>query len=180
MNLKETTVKKNYVFEGKIIKVRRDDALLSNGKPCTREVVEHPGGACVLCVHEGKVALVKQFRYAYGEALYEIPAGKLEVGEDPLLAAKRELEEETGLVAKRLEHLFTLYPTPGYCNEKIYIYEAKEISLGKVHPDADEFLDIVYLPVEEVYAMIENGTVRDGKTIIAIKHYAIKNGLISR
>ena len=118
MQLVERTVKKNYVYEGKILKLRCDDAVLPDGRACKREVVEHSGGACVLCVKDGKVALVKQYRYAYGESIYEIPAGKLNAKEDPLVAARRELEEETGLCAKELELLFVLYPTPGYTDEK--------------------------------------------------------------
>ena len=89
MKLKETTVEKHYLYRGKIVNFRCDDALLPDGTPCKREVVEHPGGASVLCVREGKILLVKQFRYAYGEELYEIPAGKLERGEDPAAAAVR-------------------------------------------------------------------------------------------
>lgn len=174
MNFKETTVKKHTVFEGKIINVRRDEATLPDGKPCTREVVEHPGGACVLAVKEGKVVLVRQFRYAYGEELLEIPAGKLERGEDPMLAAKRELEEEAGLIADSLEHLYTIYPTPGYTDEKIYIYEAKGVRAGHTHPDEDEFLDILFLPVEEVAEKIRSGEIKDAKTIIAVQHYLLQ------
>ena len=94
MDYIEKTVKKNYVYEGKIIKVRRDDAELPNGQPCFREIIEHSGGACVLYVEDEKVLLVRQYRYAYGESIYEIPAGKLEVGEEPMLAAAREREKE--------------------------------------------------------------------------------------
>ena len=113
MDLTERTVRKNYVYKGKIVNLRCDDAALPDGKPCKREMIEHPGGASVLCVIDGKIALVRQFRYAYGEAIYEIPAGKLDKDEDPMLAAGRELGEETGLVAERLELMFVLYPTPG-------------------------------------------------------------------
>lgn len=174
MKLKEKTVRKNYRFMGKIINVRCDDAELPDGKPCTREVVEHPGGACVLAVTGGSVVLVRQYRYAYGEELLEVPAGKLEKGEDPAVAAKRELEEETGLVADALTPIFTFYPTPGYSNEKIYIYEAVGIGAGRVHPDADEFLDVVRIPLEEAYAMVEDGRIKDGKTIAALQYAKLK------
>lgn len=170
MDFREKTVRKNYVFRGHIINVRCDDALLPDGSPCTREVIEHPGGACVLAVIEGKVALVRQFRYAYGEELLEIPAGKLERGEDPAAAANRELEEETGLVAEELVPVCVLYPTPGYTDEKIYIYEAKGVRRGHVHPDEGEFLDVVYVPLEEAYAMISDGRIRDAKTLVALLH----------
>ena len=175
MDLKERTVKVNYVYQGKIVNLRCDEAALPDGKPCKREMVEHPGGASVLCVYKGKVALVRQFRYAYQEELLEIPAGKLERGEDPMLAAKRELKEETGLVASELKPLFTLYPTPGYTNEKIYIYEASGVTLGKQHLDEGEFLNVVFLPVEEVARMIERGEIRDAKTIVAVQSYLLKN-----
>lgn len=175
MDLTEKTEKKNYVFRGKIVNLRCDDAILPDGKRCTREVVEHPGGACVLCVREGKIVLVRQFRYAYGEELLEIPAGKLCRGEDPAEAARRELEEETGLRAGRLVHLFTMYPTPGYSDEKIYIYEAEEVSEGKSHPDEDEFLSLVSIPVEEAAAMISDGRIRDAKTVIAVQRYLLRN-----
>lgn len=168
MNLKETTVSKNYIYKGKIVNLRCDDALLPGGKPCKREVIEHSGGAAVLCVKEGKVALVRQFRYAYGEELYEIPAGKLGAGEDPAVAAARELSEETGLTAERLNLLFVLYPTPGYTNEKIYIYRAEGLKEGKQHLDEGEFLSVEYIPVEEVKRMVESGAIRDAKTVVAV------------
>lgn len=168
MELTEKTVRKNYLFRGKIINLRCDDALLPNGSPCKREVVEHPGGASVLCLIEGKVALVKQFRYAYGEELLELPAGKLNEGERPEEAALRELEEETGLVAEGLIPLTVLYPTPGYTNEKIYLYEATGVKEGRQHLDSDEFLNLVYLPLDEVEKKIAQGEIRDAKTIAAL------------
>ena len=175
MDLQERTVRVNYVYQGKIVNLRCDEAALPDGRPCKREMVEHPGGASVLCVYEGKIALVRQFRYAYQEELLEIPAGKLERGEDPLLAAKRELEEETGLVASELKPLYTLYPTPGYTNEKIYIYEASGVTAGRQHLDEGEFLNVVFLPVEEVARMIEKGEIRDAKTIVAVQSFLLKN-----
>lgn len=173
MQLEERTVRKNYIYRGKIVNLRCDDAQLPDGRPCRREVVEHPGGAAVLCVRDGKVALVKQFRYAYGEAIYEIPAGKLNEGEDPSLAAARELEEETGLVASELALRFVLYPTPGYTNEKIYIYEALGVSEGAQHLDEGEFLNVEYVPVKTVLSWIEKGELHDAKTIVALQQYAL-------
>ena len=128
----------------------------------------------MLCVKDGKVALVKQFRYAYGEEVWEIPAGKLERGEDPEKAAVRELKEETGLSAERLEKLFTLYPTPGYTNEKIHVYEAVGATAGESSPDEGEFLTVVYLSVEEALAMVERGEICDGKTVAALQNYALR------
>lgn len=168
MNLTEKTVKQNVVFEGKIIRVRCDDARLPDGKPCKREVVDHAGGASVLYVREGKVLLVRQFRYPYMEETLEIPAGKLNPGEDPAQTAARELAEETGWQPASVEHMFTIYPTPGYSAEKIYIYRAHGVREGQVHPDEDEFVTAAFYPVDEVLSMIEKGEIKDAKTIIAV------------
>ena len=168
MNLTEKTVKQNVVFEGKIIRVRCDDARLPDGKPCKREVVDHAGGASVLYVREGKVLLVRQFRYPYMEETLEIPAGKLNPGEDPAQTAARELAEETGWQPASVEHMFTIYPTPGYSAEKIYIYRAHGVREGQVHPDEDEFVTAAFYPIDEVLSMIEKGEIKDAKTIIAV------------
>ncbi len=167
MKLTEKTVKKNYIYHGAILNLRCDDAELPDGKPCKREIIEHSGGAAVVCVKDGKILLVKQYRYAYGEEIYEIPAGKLNVGEDPKLAAVRELEEETGIKAE-VKHLYTLYPTPGYTNEKIYIYLAENVSEGDRHLDEGEFLSAEWLPLDEAYAMLKNGKICDAKTVVAL------------
>ena len=173
MDYIEKVVKKNYVYEGKIIKVRCDDAELPNGQPCKREIIEHSGGACVLYVENGAVLLVRQYRYAYGESVYEIPAGKLEMGEDPMLAAARELEEEAGVKAGRLELLFVNYPTPGYTNEKIYIYRAYDCVKTQAHLDDGEFLDVEYIPLKKIEEMLKAGEIKDGKTIIALQSYLL-------
>ncbi len=171
MDYIEKTVNKNYIYKGKIVTVRRDDALLPNGQPCIRELIEHSGGASVLYIEDGKVLLVRQFRYAYGESIYELPAGKLEAGEDPILAAARELEEEAGVKAGRLELLFVLYPTPGYTNEKIYIYRARDCKRVAAHLDEGEFLDVEYVPLDRAREMLETGELKDGKTIVALQAY---------
>lgn len=173
MNFTEKTLNKNYVYKGKIISVRCDDAVLPNGKPCKREIVEHSGGACVLCVLENKAVLVRQYRYAYESELLELPAGKIDPGEDPALCAARELSEETGLEAERLRLMHVLYPTPGYTNEKIYIYLAEGVTAGKAHLDEGEFLNVVFLPLEEAYRMAESGELHDGKTLVALLHYKL-------
>lgn len=171
MDYIEKTVQKNYVYNGKIINLRCDDALLPNGQPCKREIIEHPGGSCVLYVEDGKILFVRQYRYAYEESLYEIPAGKLERGEDPTIAAARELEEEAGVKAKELQLLYVIYPTPGYTDEKIYIYRAQGGKRVTSHLDEDEFLDVEYIPAEKVKEMLKNGEIRDAKTIIALQTY---------
>lgn len=174
MTFEEKTLSSEVIYRGKIVTLKRDRVLLPNGKESVREVVEHPGGACVLCVEEGKVALVKQFRYAYGEELFELPAGKLNPGEEPVLCARRELEEETGLVAKELSLLFVLYPSPGYFNEKLYVFEAKGFEKGTEKLDEDEFLSCCFLPVEKALSMIERGEIKDGKTVAALLFYAAR------
>lgn len=168
MKYEEKTVNKNYVYRGKILSLRCDDAILPDGKPCKREVVEHSGGVAVLAETEAGIALVRQYRYAYKEEIYEIPAGKLNADEEPMEAAMRELSEETGLQAEKLNLLSVFYPTPGYTNEKIYIYEAEGLSKGKEHLDEGEFLDSLYLPKKEVLNMILDGRIKDGKTIAAV------------
>ena len=171
----EKTIRKNYIYQGKILNLRVDDALLEDGTKCKREIVEHGGGACVLYVENESVLFVKQYRYAYGETLCEIPAGKLNQGEDPKIAAARELEEETGVKAARLELIYETYPTPGYTNERIYIYRAFDGIRTQTHLDEGEFLDVEYIPLEKAKEMLKNGEIKDGKTIIALQAYFLAN-----
>ncbi|MBQ9728224.1 MAG: NUDIX hydrolase [Clostridia bacterium] len=174
MRLKETTLRKNYLYKGKVITLRKDDALLPSGKECVREIIEHSGGSCVLFVKGGNILFVKQYRYAYGEELYELPAGKLNGNEDPRDAAVRELEEETGIRAQNLELLFTVYPTPGYTNEKIYLYYATEGVQTAQNPDEDEFLEVEWIPVKTAREMLQRGEIKDAKTIIALQAYFLR------
>ena len=171
MDYIEKTIKANYIFRGKILNLRCDDAELPDGKPCSREFIEHGGGACVLYVKEGKVLLVRQYRYPYAESIYEIPAGKLDKGEEPIKTAIRELEEEGGLVADELKLLYVMYPSPGYTNEKIYIYQALSAHETEARLDEGEYLDAEYVDLEKVKEMLANGEICDGKTIIALQAY---------
>ena len=165
MDLTEKTIKKNYIYEGKIITVRRDDALLPNGAEAIREVVEHPGGVCVApLTADGELIFVEQFRYPYMEVVLELPAGKLEKGEDPFEAGKRELEEETGCVAGNYIDCGKFYPSPGYCGEIIHLYLAKTLTKTQMHPDEDEYLEVLKLPIDEAVRRVMNGELRDGKT----------------
>ncbi len=170
-DLTEKTLVKNTVYEGKILSVRNDAVLLPDGRESRREIVEHNGGSCVLAAENGRILFVKQFRYAAGEVLYEIPAGKLEKGEDPERTALRELEEECGLIARSAELLYETYPTPGYSEERIYIYRCSSFEKGKPHPDENEFLSAEWIGESEVKAMMRDGRIRDGKTLIALLHY---------
>ncbi len=177
MSFIEKCVKENQVFQGNILRVRNDDVLDGAGKPCTREHIVHPGGAAALYVQEGKVALVKQYRYVYGEEVVEIPAGKLEKGEDPKKAALRELEEETGIAAKteNAELLYVMYPTPGYTNEKIYIYHVKSGEQAACHPDEGEFVETVFMTLDEAKRLLVEGKLHDAKTIVALQAYFLRN-----
>lgn len=168
MQFKEKTATKNYIYTGKILNLRRDDVILPNEKNAVREFVEHSGGSAIFCQIDNKVLLVKQFRYPYGEELWEIPAGKLNVGEDPDQTAIRELEEEGGIKAKKVEKMLEIYPTPAYTNEIIRIYRANEVEKGQVHLDEDEFLKGEWFDIEKAKQMIYDGKIKDAKTIIAL------------
>lgn len=173
MDLAEKELSANYVYKGKILNLRADDVELPDGRHSKREYVEHRGGASVLAVdNEGYVYLVKQYRYAYREAILEIPAGKLEAGEDPMVTAERELSEETGLSGK-IEPFGLLYPTPGYTNEPLYVYLATELKAGNNHLDDDEFLSVVRIKFDEALGMVLSGEIRDAKTAYAILRYAL-------
>lgn len=177
MDLTEKTLKKEYIFNGKIINLRVDEALLPNGAVAKREVVEHPGGVCIApLTADNELIFVKQFRYPYSEVLLELPAGKLEYSEDPLPAGKRELEEETGATAKKYSDIGKLYPTPGYCGEIIHMYLAEELEFGSQNLDEDEFLDVVKIPLEQAFQMVVSGEIRDSKTQVGVmKVYYMKN-----
>lgn len=168
MMLSETTVEKRYVYEGKILKVRCDAARLPDGKPCVREMVEHPGGAAVLAECDDKIAFVRQFRYPYGEEILELPAGKLEKGEAPVRTVERELSEETGLVADRFVPVGEIYPTPGYTDERLYLFRAEGVRRGERHPDADEFLSTEWYTPAEALGMVRDGIIKDAKTVILL------------
>ncbi len=181
MDLFEKTLMKNYVYEGKIIKVRRDLAVLPNGTECVRDVVEHNGGVCVApLTDKGELIFVRQFRYPYGELVLELPAGKLEKGEPDYEAGKRELEEETGMVAGEYHKLGVMYPSPGYCGEVIHLYAAWNLSETQVHPDDDEFLELEKIPLEKAVEMVMNGELPDGKTQVLVLRVAemVRRGVI--
>lgn len=166
------------IFQGKIITVQKDKVLCQNNNMATREVVRHNGGVGVLAMVANKIILVRQFRYPYNEDTLEIPAGKLELGEDPLTCGIREFEEETGYRTDTLEKFATIYPTPGYCDEVLHLYQAQDFDLvdDPLASDEDEFIDVVYMDLKTAYQKVANQEIRDAKTVIAI-NYAYINQL---
>lgn len=158
------------VYEGAIFQMTRDEVEI-NGQVFPRDVIHHDGGVGVLAIKDGKILLVKQYRYAVQEETLEVPAGKLEKEEDPCTCGLRELEEESGYTTERLETLCTLYSTPGFCSEKIYLYWTKKL-IPVEHPramDEDEDIEVVWIDVRRAQAMVNDGTIQDAKTIIAIQ-----------
>lgn len=179
MNLTEKQISSKYIFKGRIISLRVDEAELPNGKTASREVVEHNGGVTVVPLTDNnEVIMVEQFRYPYSEVVLEIPAGKRDINEEPLACGKRELREETGAVTDDFTFLGELYPTPGYCGEIIYMYLAKNLSFGDTNPDEDEFLNVKKIPLKDAVDMILKGEIKDAKTQAAILKVAIMEGLL--
>ena len=169
MDYTEQKVRRINRYEGVVVNVTMDVARLSDGKTTLREVVEHPGGVCILPVDEtGTAWCVRQYRYPMGEHLLEAPAGKLERGEDPLACAVRELSEETGFTAGRMIPLGTYYTSPGFSTERLHLYLALDLTRGKAHLDEGEFLDLVKLPFAELADRVRRGEIADGKTVIAV------------
>lgn len=178
MELTEKQVSSRQVFQGRILDVRVDTVTLPNGKEATREVVRHPGGVGVLALDEkNQILIVEQFRYAYGKLLEEIPAGKLERGEDPREAGIRELREETGASAGRFEPLGYIYPSPGYCDEVIWLYLARDLTFGETDPDEDEFLNLRRVPFDRMVERVLSGQVPDSKTVAAVLKAKLLLGL---
>ena len=169
MDKTEKMLNTQTVFDGRVIRVRHDRVLCPNGMETMREVVEHRGGVAVVAVtDEDEILLVRQFRYAVGGELLEIPAGKLELGEEPAAAIRRELEEEAGAVAGEWRSLGYIIPTCGYCNEKIHLFLAQNLTFTHTHPDEDEFLDVIRLPRDKALQMCREGEITDAKTVCAL------------
>lgn len=169
MDLTEKQLKSEYAFKGRIFNVRVDEALMPDGRTAGREVVEHNGGVMVAPLDsDGNLYFVDQFRYPYFEVVTELPAGKLEKGEDPYEAGVRELREETGAAAEKIISLGKLYPSPGYCGEIINLYLATGLTFGEQDPDDDEFLEVKKIHISKAVEMVMNGELRDSKTQVGI------------
>ena len=174
MEFTEKTLDSKLIFDGRVVKLYKDSIELPTGQTSFREIIKHSGGVVVLACKDGKVLLVKQFRYPMKEVLYELPAGKLEYGEDPFEAGKRELEEETGYCAKKWTDLGFVYTSPGYSDEKLYLYKAEDLYFTHRHPDEGEILEPLEIEADEVLKMIDDGRICDAKTLCAIMRAKIK------
>lgn len=174
MNFFEKKLKSTDIYNGRIIDVVLDDVELQNGHNSTREVVLHPGGVCVAALTADKELLfVRQYRYPYKETILELPAGKLEKGQDPLENGKRELLEETGAVGTGYITMGKLYPTPGYCAEIIHLYFCRVEKFETPVPDEDEFLEIVKIPLDKAVQMVLNNEIPDAKTQVLVMKTAL-------
>lgn len=169
MHLQEKTITSETVYEGRIFTIVHDTAELENGESAVRDVLLHSGGVCIIPVTENnEIFMVKQFRYPFREVTTEIPAGKLEKGENPHDCGKRELLEETGCTCTEYIYLGEIYPTPAYNTEIIHVYLAKGLEYEKQNLDDDEFLDVEKIPLSDAVRLVMDGTIKDAKTQVAI------------
>ena len=169
-NLIEKKISSEDVFDGVLLHVKKDVVKLPNGHTAPREWIKHPGASAIVPIFpDGKIILVKQFRYPVNQITLEIPAGKLDIeGEDPIACANRELSEETGYTAKKIWKLGKIATTVGFSNEWIHLYAAEDLKSGKQHTDEDEFINCIKVPLDEAIKMIDEVKIFDSKSIIAI------------
>lgn len=173
--MKEKLLNRKTVFKGKILNVHVDEVEVNN-KTAFREILEHNGAVCVYAEIDNEILLVKQFRYALNQELIELPAGKLENNENPIEAAIRELQEETGYLAENLQTMGIYYPSCGYLTEKIYLYKAVGLTFVGENPDEDEYLDIIKINKNEFKKSVLDNSITDGKTVaLCLKVWALEN-----
>ncbi len=177
MKLNFKIVKSNIFFKGKVFDLKVDEIQYDSGNKGIREVALHNGGAVVLPItDDGKIIFVKQYRYPLDKFIFELPAGKLETNEDPLVCATRELKEEVGCSAKQIEKLGRICTTPGFCTEILHIYKATGLTFGDTAREEGEYgMEIFYFTVEEVKKMIRNGEIYDAKSICGINYLLLKS-----
>ena len=165
----EKTVSTEEVFKGSIVTLAVDKVEMPDGSLARRELVYHPGGVGVVAItDQDEIIMVYQYRKAIEKAIYEIPAGKLDPGEEPNICGMRELEEETGLKARTFEYLGFIYPSPGFTDEVTHIYLATDLYQGQINPDPDEYLDVVKMPISNVLEKIMNNEISDAKTVAGV------------
>ena len=174
MKYKEKIINKNYLYQGKIINLRKDLVELPNKKTAYREIIEHNGGVCALAVKGNHIYLVRQYRLAYDEELLELPAGKIEKGGNPDETIIRELKEEIGAIVHSITKVGVMYPTPGYTNEIIHLYYTDDFSIETNSLDEDEFLDVEIMKPQQVFALIDHGEIKDAKTLILLLYFKDK------
>ena len=169
-NLEEKGISREKIFKGQVLEVVRDTVLLPNGERATREMCLHVGAVAVIAIlDDGRVIMERQFRYPHGRVFLEIPAGKLDSkDESPDLAVRRELREETGAIAEKYTYLGDLDTTPALIDEKIRMYLAEDIKFTDRELDDDEFLDVEFIPLRELYGMVMSGEIKDAKTQVAV------------
>ncbi|WHY60583.1 NUDIX hydrolase [Cytobacillus firmus] len=178
--LEEKTLKTEKIFTGKVISLQVEDVELPNGKTSKREIIKHPGAVAVLAVTEdNKIVMVEQYRKALDKIIAEIPAGKLEAGEEPSVCAERELEEETGYACTELEWLISFYTSPGFADELVHLYIAKGLKKKEdaASPDEDEFVNLLEVTLEEAISLLEEQKVYDAKTAYAIQYMQLQEAL---
>jgi ADP-ribose pyrophosphatase len=173
--LPERVLSTQKIFEGQVLTLRVDEVEADDGHQSTREVIEHRGAVGIVCIDGDDVVLVRQYRHATTEELLEIPAGKLEAGEDPEVCAARELVEEVGLRPKRLEHLATFYTTPGFSNERFHLYFTDDVTSEAGGTDPGEIVTIERRPAESVKTLIESGEIRDAKSLLGLAFLALRS-----
>ena len=167
--LKESTVSSETVYDGTFLDVRKDIVNLPDGNTSTREWINHPGAACIIPIMpDGKLALIKQYRYPVQSTMIELPAGKLDVGEKPEVCAIRELEEEIGYLADKLTFVTKIHPAIGFANEEMWIFLAENLVKSQINTDHDEFVELMPTSIEDAVRMVWNGAITDVKTIIGI------------
>lgn len=166
----EQTLSSEFLYDGQLLKVYRDEVRLPNGNSGRREIVRHPGACAIIPLFEnGDTILLKQYRYAPAKLFWEVPAGKIDHGEALLETARRELLEETGYHAKTLHKIGHFYPCIGFSDEIIHVYLAKELEYAQQGTDDDEFIEVLRLPIVKALAMLDEGSIEDGKTLIALQ-----------
>jgi ADP-ribose pyrophosphatase len=173
----EKTISTTPIFDGRVIKIQVDEVKLPNGNTSKREIVKHPGAVAIVAVTENdKLILVEQYRKAMEKSIIEVPAGKLEPGEEPIKTAHRELEEETGYIADNMELIASFYTAPGFCDEIVYLYEATGLSKkeDKAALDEDEFVELMEVSLEEAVELMKEQRIHDAKTMFAVQYLQLK------